>query len=376
VEPERKRHRIAVVIPTYERRVQVLAAIDSCLSQDRLPDEIIVVDGRSVDGTADAIRSRYGESVRVVERDNAGPAPARNAGIAATNCDIVAFLDSDDIWLPHHLTLIEEMFERFPDAVLVGTERNFDQERSEAPATAQYGDIAEQFLLCLVNPGHPTSLAVKRASLEAIGGFDDDMWFGEDTMLYLRLAFEGPMAMLSHVSFTKGKSDDSLLVSGITKGGYAPFLQESSRRIEPTIFDDRVSKRSDADAIRRAYKARLAIGNAFVAASSTPAGPELAEHLREAFDLAPCMRTLEWLEREVVAIGPKQHEAWCAFSDVWPKPFDSVAAEVRYRALSSRIRRREWRNAARTAAALVNPSGAVRIGQAVAERWSRKRPHL
>jgi glycosyltransferase involved in cell wall biosynthesis len=74
---------ITAVIPTYNRRLQLLAAVDSVLAQTVSVDQIIVVDDGSTDGMAEAIRTRYGDHVEVCTQENAGVAAARNRGIRA-----------------------------------------------------------------------------------------------------------------------------------------------------------------------------------------------------------------------------------------------------------------------------------------------------
>src|SRR4051794_40907964 len=117
---------ISAVIPTFQRRVQVLDAIDSAMAQTLQPTQIVVVDDGSTDDTAEAVTARYGDRVRLVRQPNRGPSAARNAGIDVATGDVVAFLDSDDRWLPHHLAVIAELFARHPTAVLVGTQRDFE----------------------------------------------------------------------------------------------------------------------------------------------------------------------------------------------------------------------------------------------------------
>lgn len=100
--------KVTALIPTYNRRRQVLSAIDSVLAQTAPVDEIIVVDDGSTDGTAEAVCSRHGSDVRVFRQGNAGVSAARNRGLREARGKWVAFLDSDDVWLP---TKIERQFE-------------------------------------------------------------------------------------------------------------------------------------------------------------------------------------------------------------------------------------------------------------------------
>lgn len=91
---------VSAVIPAFNRRNHVSRAIDSALAQTVPVDEIIVVDDGSTDGTAEVVESRYGARVRVVRQANTGVAGARRRGIQEACGVWIAFLDSDDEWLP------------------------------------------------------------------------------------------------------------------------------------------------------------------------------------------------------------------------------------------------------------------------------------
>ncbi len=97
---------VSVVIPAYNRAHTIGRAIESALAQTRRPAEVIVVDDRSTDDTREVLADwqRRQPLVRPVFRaTNGGPAGARNAGVTAARGDVIAFLDSDDVWLPEHL---------------------------------------------------------------------------------------------------------------------------------------------------------------------------------------------------------------------------------------------------------------------------------
>src|SRR5437660_7821705 len=116
---------ISVVIPTYQRREDVLDAVASVLAQHHEVMEIVVIDDGSTDGTSEALLSRYPDQVRLLGQPNSGPSAARNAGIRVAQGDVIAFLDSDDRWLPHHTQTIAELFAAHPPAVLVCTQRAY-----------------------------------------------------------------------------------------------------------------------------------------------------------------------------------------------------------------------------------------------------------
>jgi len=112
---------ISVVIPTYNRARQVQAALKSVLAQTYPKFEAIVVDDGSTDGTGEAIQrfirqqSGSGKQTRYFFQPNQGSSVARNKGIEQARGDWVAFLDSDDVWLPEKLELQVRAIQQFKD---------------------------------------------------------------------------------------------------------------------------------------------------------------------------------------------------------------------------------------------------------------------
>jgi len=106
---------VSVIIPTYNRAHYLGEAIDSIMNQDirNCQIEIIVVDDGSTDNTKEVLR-KFGNSVRYIYQDNRGVGAARNRGISEATGEWVAFLDSDDRWLPDKLTLQFRILDAFP----------------------------------------------------------------------------------------------------------------------------------------------------------------------------------------------------------------------------------------------------------------------
>jgi glycosyltransferase involved in cell wall biosynthesis len=182
--------------------LQVLAAIDSVLSQTIPVEEIIVVDDGSTDGTAEAISTLYGSSVRVFRQENAGVSAARNRGIREATGEWIAFLDSDDLWLP---TKIESQIESlasfgaeagfcFTDCTFYG---NPDMRLSafEAVGFANLRMVGlledpAKVILASLEPFYTPSILVRRSLLAEVGSFDETLFIREDTDLFFRLSFK------------------------------------------------------------------------------------------------------------------------------------------------------------------------------------------
>ncbi|MCB6179842.1 glycosyltransferase family 2 protein [Rhodobacter sp. Har01] len=199
---------VSVVIPTYNRRMLVPRAIDSVLAQTRPADEIIVVDDGSSDGTEAALAERFGSRIRYVAQANQGVAAARNHGISLARFDLVAFLDSDDVWRPEKLALqVPAMAD--PGVVLSATNWAWEnapdagrfQQLGHASPHPVETDRAPLFQLCH-RRGHGLLIQtclVRRAALTRIGGFDATLRISEDMDLLFRLAEEGGFALLSPI---------------------------------------------------------------------------------------------------------------------------------------------------------------------------------
>ena len=109
---------IVAIIPSYNRAGTIERAVESVVGQTRAPDEILVVDDGSTDDTVERLR-RFEPEVRVLTIENSGAAVARNRGADATDAQWIAFLDSDDYWLPNHLERIERAIEATDGAAAV-----------------------------------------------------------------------------------------------------------------------------------------------------------------------------------------------------------------------------------------------------------------
>ena len=108
---------LSVVIPTWNRARLVCEAVESALSQRNGQVEVIVVDDGSTDDTANILTRNFGSRIHLLRQPNRrGVGAARNAGIRLANGELVAFLDSDDLWLPGKLDAELRLLEHFPDA--------------------------------------------------------------------------------------------------------------------------------------------------------------------------------------------------------------------------------------------------------------------
>jgi len=92
--------KVSAIIPAFNRKDYIKRAVDSILAQTVPVDELIIVDDGSTDGTAGAVEAWYGSKVRLVRQENTGVSGARRRGIQEARGEWIAFLDSDDEWMP------------------------------------------------------------------------------------------------------------------------------------------------------------------------------------------------------------------------------------------------------------------------------------
>jgi glycosyltransferase involved in cell wall biosynthesis len=206
---------ISVIIPTFNRSAMVRRAISSVLVQDHPSFEVIVVDDGSIDDTRMWIPS--GKKVKfLVHPANRGVSAARNTGIRYSSGRLVAFLDSDDYWLPGKLRRQADYFIEYSSAVACQTgERWIRQGRRVNPGRRHIkpsGDIFRRSLdLCLVSP---SSVMLKRELFEDIGVFDERLPACEDYDLWLRITCRYPIHLVSEeLTVREGGRVDQLSAS-------------------------------------------------------------------------------------------------------------------------------------------------------------------
>jgi glycosyltransferase involved in cell wall biosynthesis len=197
---------VSVVIPTYNRTQQTIAAMESVLAQTYPNFEIIVVDDGSTDGSDQTIqqfirqRTNSGPQIRFFRQTNHGASVARNTGISEAQGEYIAFLDSDDSWeidkLEYQVRALQQFKDEsavcFTDARLVNNSgmdissfqahgRNYNQVMGIDRDAAK--SLAESFSGFWIS-----SLLVRSDIVRQIGGFSPDVSFVEDRDLHFRLS--------------------------------------------------------------------------------------------------------------------------------------------------------------------------------------------
>lgn len=203
--------RISVVIPSHNRALLLARALDSVLAQTEPPEECLVVDDGSSDDTEALVRSAYPQ-VTYLKQPHRGVSAARNAGIAQARGDWVAFLDSDDYWMPDKL-LHQRRAVAGGDPVICHTDEIWIRRGKRVNPMRKHrkrgGWIYSHCLpRCAISPS--TSM-VRRDVLRQAGGFDEGLPACEDYDLWLRLCARHPVLYLARPLVTRyGGHEDQL----------------------------------------------------------------------------------------------------------------------------------------------------------------------
>jgi len=184
---------VSVIIPTHDRATRLCRALRSVLEQSYRDLEVIIVDDASTDGTADILSAVSDPRVRTIRFEaNRGAPAARNAGIEAARGSLIAFQDSDDEWMPGKLERQVRVLETpgsGADIVYTGFLRCSPDKELYIPepwVAMREGQILPQLLHG--NFVSTQTLLVRRACIDAVGGFDERLPRFQDWEFAIRLA--------------------------------------------------------------------------------------------------------------------------------------------------------------------------------------------
>lgn len=244
---------VSVIIPTYNRAYCLAEAIESVLSQTFQDFELIVVDDGSTDATARIICS-YKERLRYIRQDNAGVSAARNAGIRAATGDWIAFLDSDDQWLPEKLAVQIEALRAYPTGVahmvdvlielpegklisafeLRGLKRSFSEKTFRKRALLDV--LQAQFFT--------SSWLLDKETVKAACAFETEMRIYEDLDLLTRVALFGPFVISCYPGvILRRRQGDTIALSNLEKTNRTESLNSSIYIYRRLMRDERLNSK-------------------------------------------------------------------------------------------------------------------------------------
>jgi glycosyltransferase involved in cell wall biosynthesis len=198
---------ISVIIPTYNMANFIQEAIQSVLDQTFSDFEIVVVDDGGTDNTVDVVKAFKDPRIRYIYQENHGVSSARNSGIRASSGEFIAFLDSDDAWLPRSLEIKKELLDVHPDAALICSDIYLVNVSAGKAVSRFWHDIlfyssksvaraAKQPVIELITRGCfivPTTTVVRRSVFARVGYFDESLRTWEDWDMFVRIARSFPV---------------------------------------------------------------------------------------------------------------------------------------------------------------------------------------
>jgi glycosyltransferase involved in cell wall biosynthesis len=181
---------VSIITPSFNQARYLEATIQSVLSQDYARIEYILIDGASTDGSAEII-SKYGDRFTywVSEKDS-GQAEAINKGFSRAKGEFVAWLNSDDYYLPNTISAVVKCFEENPNVVMAYGDMLAVNEQGQTINLLKYKQLSLEDLFCFQIIGQP-SVFFRRAALEKAGLLDTTYHFLLDHHLWIRIAQQG-----------------------------------------------------------------------------------------------------------------------------------------------------------------------------------------
>lgn len=176
---------VSVIIPVFNGEKYLAAAIESALAQTRPPQELIIVDDGSTDGSREVVE-RFPTTVRYSFQPHQGPGVARNQGIELARGNFFAFLDADDLWVEHKLARQLAIFDKFEVDMVFGQVEQFHSPELDREITAKldgHGRIMSGY--------SAGTLLIKRAAFLRAGRFETHWRIGEFIDWHVKALEEG-----------------------------------------------------------------------------------------------------------------------------------------------------------------------------------------
>lgn len=247
---------VSVIIPTYNRAKFITQSIDSVLSQTYKNFEIIVVDDGSTDNTKETLIP-YRDKIRYIYQRNHGASAARNTGIKHARGKYVAFLDSDDLWLPQKLEKQVRILDKNKDIGLVYSNFSYADEVGKITKVMGYnpkkfisGYIFKEILLRKAGCGYLQTWLIRKSCFKEVGYLDEKFKMSEDRDIFVRITHRYNLYGISKpLTIVRQHTPVLRLGRSPTKEReyyYFKFLDKLFKEIDPTL-NKAIKKRLIAD---------------------------------------------------------------------------------------------------------------------------------
>ncbi len=209
----------SIVIPLYNKEKSINRTIDSVLTQKNKNFELIIINDGSTDDSLLHASSYNDPRIKIITQENKGVSSARNLGIKNAKYSWVAFLDADDMWLPEHLTELEKIIKKKPDACMVAT-RSFetkkkfpDNKKNQAIKEIDYFSLAAK-KIGIINS---SCVCIRKDILDKIGGFSVEYKLGEDLELWAKVALKYKTAISTKITSIYFRDQGGTMLTSMPK---------------------------------------------------------------------------------------------------------------------------------------------------------------
>jgi len=259
---------ISVVVPSFNQASYLPQALDSILLQDYPRLELIVIDGGSTDGSVEILRSYSGRLTRWISEPDRGQTDAINRGFAMARGEIVAWLNSDDLYLAGSLRSAAEALQRNPELGMVYGDGVLVDSTGKVLDHHPYRTLSALDLLCFDVILQPTAF-MRRHALQAVGGLDESYNLIMDHDLWVRLASRFPIEHVAEewaVERTHPEAKTVALAAGFVHEAerlirraqedaiLSPLVMRHQRRIEASLEAFAARRLIDAGEYRQATR--------------------------------------------------------------------------------------------------------------------------
>lgn len=242
---------VSVIVPVFNGGNSISRCIDSILSQTYVQVELIVVDDGSTDDTLE-ILSHYSGKIKLIRQGNKGPAAARNHGLAQSCGEYIAFLDSDDYWMPSFLVKCVTVLRKLPDAVAVSTGTkalHWSGKEIILPILSgkkeafEGGRIIHNFFEFWGRKDHirTGNVVINMSTLPDFVYQREDLWISEDLEFWGTLATYGNWAFLPEVLFVTDGTRVAASIGWLKKNRgrrrRCPTVEQWQKRIVQRLKD-------------------------------------------------------------------------------------------------------------------------------------------
>ena len=265
--------KVSVIIPTYNCARYICEAVDSVLAQTFTDLEVIVVDDGSTDDTKERLDA-YRDCIRYIHQENQERSAARNTGIRNATGEYLAFLDADDLWLPHKLELQVPVFEQAPEVGLVycwayyidaSGQRIHRRGENVLRSFEAGGNVFETLLFdCVITAGG-SSAVIRQDCIRQVGFFDEALTHVEDWDMWLRIAARYSVAVVPQALVCFRVSDPAMLLEKHARydvpGGRIRVIEKARPLALKREGTRRIYRRALAENYRAAARTRLRLGD-------------------------------------------------------------------------------------------------------------------